>query len=304
MSRGERAMVPDVEARTYYDQPVLKEPVWKWEIPAYMFTGGVAAGAALLAAGADLSGNRDLARAMQASAFGATAVSGALLTADLGVPSRVHHMLRVAKPTSPMSMGSWLLAGFGSATSLATASMVTGRGRGLGRAGRLAAAALAPAVASYTGVLLADTAIPAWHDAHRTLPSLFAAGAAASAGALGAALVNPVASAPARRLALVGAVGELAADTAMRRQLGPLVGRPYEQGRTGALHRASTVCTLAGGAAMLLGRRRRALLISGGVLECAGAALERFAVLRAGHDSARDPVATVAPQRARSAARA
>jgi hypothetical protein len=296
-------MVPELEARTYYDQPVLKEPVWKWEVPAYLFTGGVAAGAALLAAGADVTGNRELARVMQVTALGATAVSGGLLVSDLGVPSRAHHMLRVAKPTSPMSMGSWLLVAFGGATAVATASMVSGRGGGIGRAGRLVAAALAPALASYTGVLIADTAVPAWHDAHGTLPALFAAGAAASAGALGAVLVDPVARAPARRLALVGAVGELVADTAMRRHLGPVVGRPYDEGRTGALHRASKACTVAGAAALLLGRRRRALLAAGGLLECAGAALERFAVLQAGRASARDPVATVVPQRARAARR-
>ena len=44
---------------------------------------------------------------------------------------------------------------------------------------------LGPAVASYTGVLIADTAVPAWHDAHRELPFLFVGSAASAAAGLG-----------------------------------------------------------------------------------------------------------------------
>ncbi|HEU5309691.1 MAG TPA: NrfD/PsrC family molybdoenzyme membrane anchor subunit [Acidimicrobiia bacterium] len=299
MSRGERAMVPKAEVRTYYDQPVLKEPVWTWEIPAYLFTGGLAAGSALLAAGADLTSNPSLARSMQCAALAATAVSGGLLVADLGVPHRAHHMLRVIKPTSPMSVGSWLLTSFGTATAVAMTSTLSGRFATVGRVARLAAAALAPALATYTGVLVADTAVPAWHEASETLPMLFAAGAAASAGGLGVVLVDAAAGAPARRLAVVGALGEVVAARAMRRRLGPLVGRPYGEGRTRRLRQLAEACTVTGAVAVLAGRRRRPVLVVGGLLECAGAALERFAVVQAGRDSARDPEATVSPQRAR-----
>jgi formate-dependent nitrite reductase membrane component NrfD len=292
-------MVPKVEVRTYYDQPVLKEPVWTWEIPAYLFTGGLAAGSALLAAGADLTSNRSLARSMQCATLAATVVSGGLLVADLGVPHRAHHMLRVIKPTSPMSVGSWLLTSFAGSTTVATASTLSGRFAGVGRAARLAAAALAPALATYTGVLVADTAVPAWHEARETLPMLFAAGAAASAGGLGVVLVEAGAGAPARRLATVGAIGELIVARAMRRRLGPLVGRPYGEGRTRRLRQLAEACTVTGAVALLVGRRRRPVLVAGGLLECAGAALERFAVVEAGRDSARDPEATVSPQRAR-----
>jgi hypothetical protein len=298
MSSRERTMVPQADVRTYYDRPVLKDPVWTWEIPGYLFTGGLAAGSALLAAGAELRGNRELARAMQVTSTAATLVSGGLLVADLGVPSRFHHMLRVAKPTSPMSVGSWLLTAFAGANVVATAATATGRLAATGRVARMAAAALAPALATYTGVLVADTAVPAWHDAHRVLPVLFAAGAAASAGSLGTVLVGPGASAPARRLAVVGAVGELVAAAVMRRELGPLVGRPYEEGTTARLRRMAEGCTIAGALTLVGARGRRRRLVVGGLLECAGAALERFAVVQAGRASARDPVATVAPQRA------
>jgi len=84
--RGEKAMVPEAEIRTYYDKPILKQPVWKWFIPAYFFTGGLAAGSAMLAAGARLRGDRRLARQSRTVALGALGVSTALLIKDLGRP--------------------------------------------------------------------------------------------------------------------------------------------------------------------------------------------------------------------------
>ena len=45
-------------------------------------------------------------------------------------------MLRVAKPTSPMSMGSWLLPAHSGLVSAAAASDLTGRCAGLGAAAR------------------------------------------------------------------------------------------------------------------------------------------------------------------------
>ncbi|HZD38451.1 MAG TPA: NrfD/PsrC family molybdoenzyme membrane anchor subunit, partial [Actinomycetes bacterium] len=113
-SQAEARMVPDAEIRTYYDRPVLKEPVWKARyIPTYFFAGGLAAGSSLLAFGSALSGRSALARRSRLLALGAVGVSAAALVADLGRPERFHHMLRVAKVTSPMSIGSWLLAAYG-----------------------------------------------------------------------------------------------------------------------------------------------------------------------------------------------
>jgi hypothetical protein len=290
-------MVPDAEPRTYYDLPILKEPVWKWEIPAYFAAGGLAAGSSLLAAGADLVGNRPLARRAQATSFVALGASGVLLVADLGVPSRFHHMLRVAKPTSPMNVGSWLLAAFALPTTVATASSLLGVLPRAGRVARLAAAALAPAVATYTGVLVADTAVPVWHEARRVLPALFAAGAAASAGGVALVVVDPADSGPARRLALVGVLGEAVAMLAMERELGDFVARPYHSDRVARLRRSALACN-AVGAVLLLGGRwtRRAGAVLGGMLVVTASVVERFAVVEAGRESARDPAYTVGPQ--------
>jgi hypothetical protein len=294
--RGEQPMVPDVQAVSYYGRPILKEPVWKAAVPAYFFTGGLAAGSSMLAAGARITGNEPLGRRCTITAVGAIGASTALLIEDLGRRDRFVNMLRVAKPSSPMSMGSWILAAYGPATGVAAGCRVLGIMPKLGALAELSAAALAPAVATYTAVLVADTAVPAWHEARRTLPFLFASGAAASAGAV-ATITTPVANArPARRLALAGAVSELLTSEAMKRSLGDL-GEPYRHGRARTLDTAATACT--GMGAMLVataGRRRRFPAVAGGLLVATGAALKRFAVFEAGRQSARDPKYIIASQ--------
>lgn len=274
---------------TYYGRPVLKPPTWKWEIPAYLFSGGLAGASATLAAAARAAGNRELARRALGVAAAGAAVSPPLLIADLGRPSRFLNMWRVAKPSSPMSVGSWLLTAFAPAVLGAAATERLGVLPRVGRVLEAAAGALGPAMATYTAVLVADTAIPAWHEAGRELPFVFAGGAAASAGAAAAAL-TPVASAgPARRLAVLGAVGSVAAAGVMERRLGEV-----------AVHHRGPVATAAralllGGAAALAGpgRHHRAVAAGAGAMVVAGAALERVAVFEAGRRSAADPTRTV-----------
>lgn len=285
----------------YYGRPVLKQPVWRDWIAAYFFTGGLAGASSTLALVARLRGGQGrLARsALLASAAG-VAVSGPLLVADLGRPARFANMLRVAKPTSPMSVGSWLLAAFAPASVAAAASEVTGLLPGVGAAGGAAAGLLGPALATYTAVLVADTAVPAWHGAYRELPLLFAASAAASAA--GAAMIlTPVAgAAPARRLSVTGGAIELAAFRAMESRLGEAAA-PYRTGRAGRLARGSAACTTAGALLTLTAGRRRSLAVAAGSLLCAGSLLTRLSVLRAGFESAADPAATIGPQRRRAA---
>lgn len=120
----EEPMVPRAEFRSYYGRPVLKPPVWEWKVPAYLFTGGLAAGTSLLAAGADLTGRPALRRAGRTGSLAALVASVYLLVADLGRPARFHHMLRVAKPTSPMSVGTWILSAFGPGMGVAAAAEV------------------------------------------------------------------------------------------------------------------------------------------------------------------------------------
>jgi Polysulphide reductase, NrfD len=288
----------------YYGRPVLKEPVWTWEIPCYFFAGGMAGAAAPFALLSEMRGDRGLARRAWLVALAGVGASPMLLISDLGRPERFHHMLRVFKPTSPMNIGSWILSASGTSIVLATARSLFGW---FPRAGRVAGATavFGPALSTYTGVLVADTAIPVWHEARRELPWVFAAGSAMSAGAAIALLGG---GAPARRLAVAGAAGELAATAAMERRLGEL-GEPYHEGEAGRFARAGKALTAAGGALMALGARPaasgrgRARAAAGAALMLAGALATRWSVYKAGFQSAANPRYVVEPQRARAEAR-
>lgn len=284
-------MVAPAEPRSYYGRPILKAPPWKAWVPAYLFAGGLSAGSALLALGGRLTGRSRLAQRSRLTAAGAIGLGGAFLIADLGRPARFANMLRVAKPSSPMSVGSWLLAAYGPAVSAAAAAEQFGIFPRTAVLADAAAAALAPAIATYTGVLLADTAIPIWHEARRDLPVLFAAGAAASAGGWALVTSPPAEVAPARRLALAGGVAELVAWDRMRRRLGE-TGEPYRNDPR------SRVLEGLAAAGVLLGSTRRFRRL-GGALLLAGAALTRFVVADAGKASAADPKYVVDLQRRR-----
>ncbi|HEX7300053.1 MAG TPA: NrfD/PsrC family molybdoenzyme membrane anchor subunit [Solirubrobacteraceae bacterium] len=278
---------------SYYGRPILKAPVWTWEIPVYFFFGGMAGAAAPFAAVAEMRGDRALAGRAWLVALTGVGVSPLLLISDLGRPERFHHMLRVLKPTSPMNIGSWILSASGTIIALATARSVLGWFPRLGRVAP-AVAVLGPALSTYTGVLVADTAVPAWHEARHELPWVFAAGSAMSAGA---AVALTGGGAPARRLALAGAAGELAATTLMERRLGPL-GEPYHQGTAGHFARASKALIVAGAAVMARAGRRRSGATAGAALLLAGALATRWSVYKAGFQSAADPKYVVEPQKA------
>jgi hypothetical protein len=208
-------------------------------------------------------------------------------------------MLRVFKPTSPMSMGSWALAAMGPAAVGAAVSDRLGILPRLGRAAEVVSALLGPVLCTYTATLVANTAVPVWHEAGRELPTVFAGSAMASAGAA-ATILTPAADAgPARRLAVTGAAVELAAVAAMERRLGELA-EPYHQGEAGRYARLARGCTALGAVAVAAaGARRRWAAVAGSGLLLAGSAFERLAVYKAGFQSARDPGYVVGRQRAR-----
>jgi hypothetical protein len=287
------------EARSYYGHPVIKEPVWTPEIPCYFFAGGLAGASAALAAAAERAGSPRLARRAWLAALLGVSASPALLISDLGRPERFLNMLRMFKVTSPMSVGSWVLAASGATTSVAALNSVSGRFPRLARIAKPLAAVLGLPLSTYTGALIAQTAVPVWHEARRELPALFASGAAVSAGAA-AAMLAPVGEAgPARRLAVGGAAAELALAALMQHRLDEL-GEPYREGTAGTYARLARGLTVAG--ALLLagaGARRRTAAVGAGALLLGGSLAERFSVFKAGFQSARDPKYTLGPQRRR-----
>jgi formate-dependent nitrite reductase membrane component NrfD len=307
MSPREDLTVPRAEFRSYYGRPILKHPVWEWKIAAYLFGGGLSAGSAMLAAGADVTGRPGLRRVSRLGALGSLVASMYFLVADLGRPERFHHMLRVAKPSSPMSVGTWILTAYGPGAGLAGAAELmpgwlrrTWLGRlvsWLARPAGMWAAGTAPGVASYTAVLLSHTAVPAWHEAHPYLPFVFTGSAAASGGGWGMVFAPVHESGPARRMAVAGAGLEVAASRLMEHRMG-LSAEAYTTGKAHTLRKWSEYLTVGGAVGAAVGRNRAVLAVSGLAL-LAGSALQRFGVFEAGVESTRDPKYVVVPQRER-----
>ena len=180
----------------YYGQPVIKPPVWTWQIPLYFFVGGIAGMSAVIALAAAIFHHLDLARvAMYVAAIAGAILSPVLLIMDLGRPHLFLNMLRVFKYQSPMSMGAWILTAFGGcvvpgliALELHTHQIFPGAFGELLRftAGIfiLGSAFFGVLLATYTGVLIGATAVPAWF-LHRTfLPIHFGTAGLGSAAAV------------------------------------------------------------------------------------------------------------------------
>ncbi|HEY2320735.1 MAG TPA: NrfD/PsrC family molybdoenzyme membrane anchor subunit [Solirubrobacteraceae bacterium] len=286
------------EPRSYYGQPILQEPTWTWEIPAYLFAGGLAGASAGLAYLSSVRGDQVTAKRAWTAALAGIAASPPLLISDLGRPERFYQMLRMFKVTSPMSMGSWILSVSGSTTAIAAANAWLGLFPRLSRIARPVAAVSGLALSTYTGALVTNTAVPVWHEARTTIPFVFAAGAALSAGAATTLGAAPDRVAAARHLAVGGSLAELTAHTAMKRGLG-VHAEVYKQGAAQRFEQVARA-GLAAGTALMLGpaRRSRVAATAAGALMLTGAVATRWSIYKAGFISAADPKYVVGPQRA------
>lgn len=289
---------------TYYDRPLLNEPVWKWPIPTYYYVGGLAGASLVLAAAVQLKASRKLRRLVErcyAIGFTCCCVSGALLTYDLGRPARFFNMLRVFRPTSPMNLGAWILSGAGGTSMLVL--MLRGREgllRSVGECAGYLSGALGMGLATYTGVLVSNTAVPVWQDSRRVLPVLFGASAMTSVGSLFEMFVeNSHERRVTKIFGTVGQVAEITAGVIMEKQASvvPRVGRPLKRGISGAMWRAAAALTATSLVVGLLPKGSRGKRIAAGVFGTLGSLLMRFAVERAGVSSARDARASFHQQR-------
>lgn len=290
----------DSEAEGYYGLPIVKPPVWTWEVPAYFFVGGLAGMSAVVALGAILFGaGQALPRAALWTAVGGSLVSALLLILDLGRPLRFLNMLRVFKWRSPMSVGAWTLSLFGG---LATAAALLTEwsvraGAGAGPPGAVlllaagGAAAAGSVLATYTGVLVGSTAIPAWFTHRRALPVHFGVAGLGSAAAFLELIgfrvpgLNALGLAAAGLETVMGAIFEAARHGAADRAL--------REGRSGLLLRTSGV--LAGPLALIL--RLVGWVPGAAIAFLAGSLVSRYGWLEAGRASGVDPEATLAAQR-------
>jgi formate-dependent nitrite reductase membrane component NrfD len=297
--------------RGYYDYPVVRRPVWTWEIPTYFWLGGIAGGAYATASLAERFGTADDRRYTADGFYLAAAAAVAcppLLIADLGRPERFHHMLRIFKPLSPMNLGAWVLAAF-------APTAVVRAGRHAADSGRLsrplaAIARLAPramteiagsllglALAGYTGVLLAATNVPLWAKS-KLLGGLFMA-SALSSGSAGISLTaarRRAADTTLHRLGQIdraAAVGEIAMLAGYLAQSGR-AGRPLLSGRLApafwAGAAASTVIPLLlhGAAASSSGKTLRRLSTAAAASSLLGALALRWSIFEAGKPSSED----------------
>jgi formate-dependent nitrite reductase membrane component NrfD len=292
-------MVEPAEFRSYYGKPILKEPAWKQpDVPLYLFLGGAAGASASMAVLAEVTGRPELARVGRLVASGGSIASVVALIHDLGRPLRFLNMLRVLKPTSPLSVGSWILSPFSGLAAVAAGSELTGILPRVGKLAGVAAGLLGPAMCTYTAVLLADTATPSWHEARHLLPILFA-GSAVTSGAGAALVLIPAAeTGPVVRAGLAGAVAELTAEHHLETRLG-LVSEPYRTGRAGKLLKAARALTVVGAGLSLAARRNRPASVLAGAAYLASGLCTRFGVYAAGVESTRDPKYVVVPQRER-----
>jgi hypothetical protein len=153
-------------------------------------------------------------------------------------------------------------------------------------------------MATYTAVLIANTAVPSWHAPHNELPFVFAGSAMAAGGGVTMALTPVAEAGPARKVALTGVAIELAAIQRVEHGHG-IVSEPYHLGKAGTLLRAAKAATLSGAGITALAGRTRAGSVVGGVLLAAGSLMTRMGIFEAGLTSAKDPKYTVIPQRER-----
>lgn len=282
----------------YYGIPLLKEPSWTWEIPVYFFVGGAAGSAAVIGfvsrwLGDDPKFTRDC--RFVAAAGGALSVP--LLISDLGRPSRFLAMLRVFKRQSPMSVGAWTLATFGTfAAGGAFAEMLDRRFdspaiRAIGDVSAALSAAAGLPFSNYTGVLLGASVIPVWNDNVATLPINFGMSGLNSAVSILELLGHR--NRALNRLGVGAAAVETIECISVEVSRKPVID-PLKHGTSGLITRLG--CVFSGPvplalriAAAFAGKRRsRQLRRLAGASSIAGSMLTRIGWMKAGHVSARN----------------
>ena len=264
---------------TYYGLPLLKQPVWSWEVPLYFFVGGAAGASAVIGVVAQLNGSdQRLVRDARMLAAAGAMLSAPLLISDLGQPKRFLYMLRVLKPQSAMSVGAWTVAAFG--------GLATGAALFKSNAFGMGAAITGLVMSTYTGVLVGATSIPAWSTHASLLPAHFGASAVASASSLLELRGHkqPALSA----LATIAAVFETATGAAIELDR-RLASEPLRRGTSGTTMRIAGFFSGPVPLLLRLLRKRKAAAAS----QVLGSLITRIAWVEAGRASARDPVSAM-----------
>ena len=287
--------------------PFIHAPVWSWEVAAYFWFGGMASGAAFVALACDAAGDHRSAVIARRVALGAVAPAPVLLIADLGRPERFLNMMRIFKPRSPMNTGAWCLVAFSGSGAVAVTADLAGRAKAARALGALTSL-LGSYLGSYTGVLLACTAVPVWARSRTFLGPAFVATATAT-GAAATRLVL-VASGlprghPTRRalgaIETASMLTELSISALGERRLGDAA-EALRHGRAGLWFRAAKSLVALGLSLRLVARRTgpREHELASFMYLAAGLAF-RLAWVSAGKASATDDAVVAAMSRDRRA---
>lgn len=286
----------------YYGEPVVRPPVWTWEIPVYFFVGGAAGMAPLIACAGLYFGLLDVARAaIWLAAIGAI-ISPILLILDLGRPRLFLNMLRIFKPQSPMSVGAWILSMFGAfavpaclAFELHTRHIFNGSVDSflmiVANVFTIGSAFFGVGLATYTGVLLGATVIPAWFLHRLLLPIHFGTAGLGSAAAILELLGWQIR--PLFILGFLAAVIETLLWIWLELDKHDAADKSLRAGGSGGLIRGGEFCS--GPLAIVL--RLFGLIPFAALSFLLGALLSRFGWIAAGRASGRDPEAVFASQR-------
>ncbi|MEA2132167.1 MAG: hypothetical protein QOC68_76 [Solirubrobacteraceae bacterium] len=230
--------IPEVQG------PIIRPAVWTWEVPLYFWFGGVATGSSFVALACDAAGDHDSARIARRVTLAAVTPAAPLLVMDLGRPLRFLNMMRVFKPRSPMSMGAWCLSAFSGVAFGAVAADLLDRPR-LARLLGAKTAVLGLYLGSYTGVLLASTAVPVWARSRLFLGPIFIATATAKGAAANrlvlAATGLPTGHPTRNALGTIETLAmgaELTLSTVNEKRLGRLA-RSLQEGRPGMFFQAA-----------------------------------------------------------------
>lgn len=294
------------EEPTYYDIPMLKAPLWGWEIASYFYFAGISAGTYLLTRIARRQGGRDVDMLVRLGNYISLATlipCPPLLIHDLGDPKRFHHMLRIWKPSSPMNLGTWTLMAYSGILSADLAQqflMKSDKQNHNSAFALLRDAAGIPVsliLMSYTGVLLSCTANPLWCR-NKWLSPLFVA-SAISTGAEALSLTLDLASkedhretqTALQRIDTAAHVVEGVALSNFMREAGEKAAC-LETGKQAKFHRFAKVAIIAAECLKLVPlpkRARKPARIAASILGLAGAFAMRWGVIHGGHSAANDP---------------
>jgi hypothetical protein len=293
---------PVPRKRGYYGEPVVKPPVWSWEVPVYFFVGGFGGMASVIAVAALAFHHIDLVRGATWLALIAGVLSPVLLTMDLGRPRRFLNMLRVFKYRSPMSVGAWIVAFFGINSVPALIAVELWQRHIFSGAlanviGVVAVALLIGAaffgmlLSTYTGVLLGVTTIPVWFLHRVLLPIHF--GTAGLGSAAGLLELFGFHARPIFLLGASAAIVETVLWIALELDRHGPADRALFENRAGWLIRTSEFLS---GPLALIFRATNLIPLSALSFLC-GAFVSRFGWIEAGQVSARDPEAVFASQK-------